>query len=126
MQPQHDLVGRAILLAIAIGVYLLPMRRRHHQRLAIFMLNLLLGWSGLGWILLKNHRLVGCEDVIADRRVGQDNPKTPEGATGGQRVLPKPGSNCRRSTRVTWCPWRKNAPTVRARQAATAWVRVGH
>ena len=55
MQPQHDLVGGAILLAIAIGVYLLPsivaMRRRHHQRLAIFMLNLLLGWSGLGWIV---------------------------------------------------------------------------
>ncbi len=55
MQAQHDLVGGAILLAIAIAVYLLPSivarRRKHHQRLAIFMLNLLLGWSGLGWIV---------------------------------------------------------------------------
>jgi predicted PurR-regulated permease PerM len=55
MQPQHDLVGGAILLAIAIAVYLFPsivaMRRRHHRRLAIFMLNLLLGWSGLAWIV---------------------------------------------------------------------------
>ena len=39
---------------IALALYLLPAliayQRAHHQRLAVFIVNLLLGWSVLGWI----------------------------------------------------------------------------
>jgi len=45
-----------IVVMLLVGVlYLLPtvvaMARSHHQAPAIFLLNLLLGWSGLGWIM---------------------------------------------------------------------------
>lgn len=46
----------AILMMLAVGavVYFLPMMvaigRRHHQVGAIIILNLLLGWTLLGWI----------------------------------------------------------------------------
>jgi len=40
---------------LGLVLYFLPsfiaFYRRHHNRYAIFMLNLLLGWSGLGWII---------------------------------------------------------------------------
>ena len=40
--------------AVCIVAYLLPaviaFRRNHHQRMAIFALNLLLGWSVIGWV----------------------------------------------------------------------------
>ena len=49
--PLH---GAAIVLLLA-GVYMLPWLvawiRGHHQTLAIFALNLLLGTTGLGWVL---------------------------------------------------------------------------
>jgi cyanate permease len=50
-----DNVFPALLsLATILFVYFLPAlvarQRQHQQVLAIFMLNLLLGWTGLGWI----------------------------------------------------------------------------
>ena len=43
------------LLAILVIPYFLPtivaLARRHHNALAIFMTNLLLGWTALGWIV---------------------------------------------------------------------------
>ena len=43
-----------ILLALAIVIYFIPnwvaIARKHHQGTAIFVTNLLLGWTGLGWI----------------------------------------------------------------------------
>lgn len=43
-----------IFLALVL-MYFLPfavaMLRRHHNSLAIFMLNFFLGWTGLGWIV---------------------------------------------------------------------------
>lgn len=43
-----------ILIVIAIVIYFLPsfiaMVRKNTQTLAIFILNLTLGWTGLGWI----------------------------------------------------------------------------
>ncbi len=44
-----------ILLLIVIGGYLLPgivaIARKHHNAFAIFLLNLLLGWSFVGWVV---------------------------------------------------------------------------
>ena len=44
----------AILFILAIAFYLLPtivaVANNHKQTTAIFLLNLLLGWSGLGWV----------------------------------------------------------------------------
>ena len=43
-----------IVLLFIVGLYMLPtmiaFARGHHQRIAILLLNLFLGWSGLGWI----------------------------------------------------------------------------
>jgi len=43
-----------LILAAGIAIYFLPaliaLHRGHHQILAIFLLNLFLGWSFLGWI----------------------------------------------------------------------------
>lgn len=45
----------SIALFLALGIYFLPTliagSRYHHQKLAIFMLNLFLGWTALGWII---------------------------------------------------------------------------
>lgn len=43
------------LLVLAIALYFLPWivahRRNHHQVMSIALLNLLLGWTLLGWVL---------------------------------------------------------------------------
>lgn len=43
-----------LLLLALLSLYFLPtgvaMQRHHHQTLAIGILNLFLGWTGLGWI----------------------------------------------------------------------------
>ena len=48
-------MGGAIIIVIFLLVYFLPAMvassRDHQQKLAIFMLNLLLGWTAIGWIL---------------------------------------------------------------------------
>ena len=47
-------VKALFIVGITIGGYFLPSilagARGHHNVLAIFLLNLLLGWTGLGWI----------------------------------------------------------------------------
>ena len=53
MSIWHWLVLLIPVLLMAL-LYILPaivaFRRRHHNRAAILALNLLLGWTGLGWI----------------------------------------------------------------------------
>jgi hypothetical protein len=43
-----------IFLSLGGGIYFLPTiiaaARHHHNALAIFLLNLLLGWTVLGWV----------------------------------------------------------------------------
>ncbi len=43
-----------VLIVVAAAIYFVPSlvagRRRHHQGVAIFVLNLFLGWSLLGWV----------------------------------------------------------------------------
>ena len=42
------------IIILAIALYFLPTLiaalRNHKNKLAVFLLNLLLGWTGLGWI----------------------------------------------------------------------------
>jgi Superinfection immunity protein len=49
-----NLLGLAIVI-VALWAYFLPWMvaagRGHHQQLAIFVTCLLLGWTGLGWII---------------------------------------------------------------------------
>jgi hypothetical protein len=49
-----DAGGTLVIIGIALLIYFFPAivanRRQHHNALAIFMLNLFLGWTGLGWI----------------------------------------------------------------------------
>jgi T4 superinfection immunity protein len=49
-----DVIGAVWILAL-VAVYFVPAivagLRDHHQLLAIWVLNVLLGWTGLGWIV---------------------------------------------------------------------------
>ena len=49
-----DMFFALIAILISILVYLLPAfiasHRHHPQTMAIFLLNLFLGWTGLGWV----------------------------------------------------------------------------
>jgi hypothetical protein len=55
----HAMSGEAITglfgLIIMLTIYFIPALvaryRQHQQTLAIFMLSLLLGWTGIGWML---------------------------------------------------------------------------
>ena len=42
-----------LLIAVAVAIYLIPtwvaLGRKHRKKFAIFMVNLLLGWTLLGW-----------------------------------------------------------------------------
>ena len=47
--------GDMVFALSVIVVYFIPLIigfvRKHHQRFAILALNLLLGWTGIGWIV---------------------------------------------------------------------------
>ena len=49
-----DFLGNLIVFVAVVGLYFLPFGlakyRKHHQSDAILMTNLLLGWTGIGWI----------------------------------------------------------------------------
>ena len=50
-----DALWGLIVLCAALGLYFLPFAlakyRKHRQSDAILLVNLLLGWTGLGWIV---------------------------------------------------------------------------
>jgi len=53
--PSGDTGGGAVSLLIFLGFYFLPSiiacARRNHNALAVFVLNLLVGWTIIGWIV---------------------------------------------------------------------------
>lgn len=55
MQDSPNLLAGFIMLGVILALYMLPgliaAARRHRNAGAIFALNLLLGWSVLGWII---------------------------------------------------------------------------
>jgi len=48
-------IAPLLILAISILLYFIPfwvaLNRKHSSTIAIFILNLALGWTGLGWLL---------------------------------------------------------------------------
>lgn len=63
MNSDYDFALLVVFVITAISLYLLPAfiawRRRHLDVLAIFALNLLLGWTALGWIAALVWSLTG-------------------------------------------------------------------
>ncbi len=55
MQMQNFTILELLLVVLIFAFYFLPtliaFLRQHKNKLAIFLLNLLLGWSGLGWVV---------------------------------------------------------------------------
>lgn len=58
-----EFVGKALLAVLAAVVYLLPsyiaLERQHHMRRLICALNLLLGWTVVGWVVALVMSLTG-------------------------------------------------------------------
>ena len=55
MQMQNFTILELLLIALIFAFYFLPtliaFLRQHKNKLAIFLLNLLLGWTILGWVV---------------------------------------------------------------------------
>jgi len=55
MQMQNFTILELLLVVLIFAVYFLPtliaFLRQHRNKLAIFLLNLLLGWTVLGWVV---------------------------------------------------------------------------
>jgi len=55
MQMQNFTVLGLVLVILIVAFYFLPTLiafiRQHKNKLAIFLLNLLLGWTVLGWVI---------------------------------------------------------------------------
>lgn len=55
MQMQNFTIFELLLVVLIFAFYFLPtliaFLRRHKNKLAIFLLNLLLGWTVLGWVV---------------------------------------------------------------------------
>lgn len=56
MQMQNFTLRELLLVVLIFAFYFLPtliaFLRQHKNTLAIFLLNLLLGWTVLGWVVL--------------------------------------------------------------------------
>lgn len=50
-EQESMIVASAFILGIYLIPYLVAVHRSHHQRGAIAVLNILLGWTLLGWIV---------------------------------------------------------------------------
>ena len=54
MQMQNFTILELLLIVLIFALYFLPtliaFLRQHKNKLAIFLLNLLLGWTVLGWV----------------------------------------------------------------------------
>lgn len=55
MQMQNFTILELLLVVLILAFYFLPtliaFLRQHKNSLAIFLLNLFLGWTGLGWVV---------------------------------------------------------------------------
>ena len=55
MQKQNFTILELLLIVLIFALYFLPtliaFLRQHKNKLAIFLLNLLLGWTVLGWVV---------------------------------------------------------------------------
>lgn len=55
MQLQNFTIPDLLLVVLIFAFYFLPtlivFLRQHKNKLAVFLLNLLLGWTGIGWVI---------------------------------------------------------------------------
>jgi hypothetical protein len=72
LQPMGQLVLALMVLSLGLLLYLLPTfvaeRRGHYQTTAIFALNLLLGWTFVGWVVALVWALIVTPGAAADDR----------------------------------------------------------
>ena len=61
------LVAFVILLAIYFAPTIVALDRRHRHRLAIFLINLLFGWSLIGWAGALLWAVLGDEETMPAR-----------------------------------------------------------
>ena len=63
--------GGLIVLVILIAIYFAPtvvaIQKRHHNALGVFALNLLLGWTLLGWAGALAWALMSADEPMAAR-----------------------------------------------------------
>lgn len=102
--------GGGTLLAVVVILYFVPTLaaalRQHHQKLAIFALNLLLGWTVIGWVVALVWALTQTEKKDAGTGCPNCNSKVPP----GQRY-------CQNCGMELWKPQAPEAPrTARYRR----------
>jgi hypothetical protein len=70
MDTDQNAFGLILLLAIAVAVYFIPnwiaSARNHHNANAIFVTNLLLGWTALGWIAALIWSLTAVKSEVSE------------------------------------------------------------
>jgi hypothetical protein len=73
-----------IVILFLIGLYFLPtliaFSRDHHQKIAILLTNLFLGWSGLGWIAALIWSATATRGPVTQTIVYANAPTQPEPA----------------------------------------------
>ena len=74
-------VGILLLVVLYFAPSIIALARSHHNKLAIFALNLLLGWTGLGWIgaliWSLTRRAPEAQTILSHHEPGESEPKTP-------------------------------------------------
>jgi type VI protein secretion system component VasK len=80
MESEQSTLGLIVVLAVAVAVYFIPnwiaSARNHHNANAIFVTNLLLGWTALGWIAALIWSLTAVKSDTAENAEKQVDLKT--------------------------------------------------
>jgi hypothetical protein len=74
------------ILTVAAALYFLPwliaLLRGHHNAAAIFMLNLLLGWTGLGWVVALVWSMTSVQQILTREEVAFVTTRAPDATVG--------------------------------------------
>lgn len=79
MNTDYSIGLMFLFLAIALIIYFIPnwiaIARKHHNGTAIFVTNLLLGWTALGWIAALIWSLTAVRQEISENAEKQSDSK---------------------------------------------------
>jgi Superinfection immunity protein len=74
------------ILTVAAALYFLPwliaLLRGHHNAAAIFMLNLLLGWTGLGWVVALVWSMTSVQQILTREEIAFAATRAPSMTVG--------------------------------------------